>query len=177
MVATLIDFSYLRAITRERNRPIEREREAYERYVRRQTTFYVYLILHEEEACRSHARADAGRPRGRLDLRSWRFVMRSSEDREREAEEIESRPNQLAPTGGCLIQGYVHFDHSIHPRSRWIEINAEYEAEDEDHLRAELRWELEPWTPPRRRRSRPRRPPRDERPERERDRDGDRGDS
>ena len=51
MVATLVDFSYVRAVSRERSRVHDQERAAYERYVRRQTTFYVYLVLHDRESC------------------------------------------------------------------------------------------------------------------------------
>ncbi len=158
VVATLIDFSYLRAITRERSRPIEVERQAYERYLRRQTTFYVYMVLHGEENCRPTERraARARRRRGnRLDLRNWSFTLRTSDGRERDASEIDPRNTQLAPTGGCLVQGYVTFDGNIPRRAQWVALDASNERDDEE-LTAELRWDLESWTPPSRRP--PRRP-------------------
>lgn len=167
VVATLMDFSYLRALTRERSRLIEVEREAYDRYLRRKTSFYVYVILHEEENCRPGAhRAERRRRRGdRTDLRNWTFVMRTPDGRERDASEVEQRATQLAPTGGCLVQGYVTFDGNIPRTAQWVALDAANQRDDDNELTAELRWDLESWTPPRRRPGR--------RPEREPETDDD----
>jgi hypothetical protein len=151
MVATLIDFSYLRAVTRERNRSIEQEREAYQGYLRRQTSFYVYLLLHQAESCRSYGDPERHRGRGRLDMRSWDFTLETSDGREHRASEIDPRPTQLAPTGGCLVQGYVHFDGNIPLGTQWVSLDAT-SGEDNEEISAVLRWDLEPWTPERRRR-------------------------
>lgn len=159
MIATLIDFSYLRAITRERNRPIDREREAYERYLRRRTSFYVQLVLHDVDVCRSPGRRSArrrGPEQERLDLQAWTFTLRTSEGRERDAQEVEPGATQLAPTGGCIVQGYVCFDGNLPQRTDWIVLDASFGRGD-DEMQAELRWEIDSWTPPPRR---PRRPDR-----------------
>lgn len=175
VVATLIDFSYLRALSRERGRATEVEREAYDRYLRRQTTFYVYLTLHEAESCTPGARPPSGaraededeeeedegpRPlRGRLDLRAWSFTLSTPGRPDREAQDVEPGPTQLASGGGCLIQGYIHFRGSPPRDARSLVLHVS-EGEGRDALRSELRWDLEPWSPPRRSRSRRPRPDR-----------------
>ena len=170
MAATIIDFSYLRAITRERDRSIDLEREAYQHYIRSQTTFYVHLVLHGRESCRSvgGSRDDNEEESGEvLDFRSWDFTLRDSSGDERQPSELEPGPTQLAPSGGCLVQGYVHFEGNIGRREEWVELESSFGGEDRRY-RADLRWDVQLYQPPRRRRPpderrrRGRRPPRDD---------------
>ncbi len=147
MAATMIDFSYVRAITRERARDRDSEREAYHQYVRRQTSFYVHLVLHGRESCRAprvEGDEDDAEPNP-LDIESWTFAVEMSNGRELELDEVEAGPTQLAPSGGCLVQGYVHFRGNIGRRDEWLQLEATYG--DERRLRADLRWDVELFRP------------------------------
>jgi hypothetical protein len=157
VVATLMDFSYLRAITRERDRAVDREREDFEHYLRGRTSFYVYLVLHEADVCRTRSRSSSRRMGGqqeRLDLQSWTFTLRTSSGQDLDAAEIDPGSPELAPTGGCIVHGYVQFDRPIPRDARWITLDASVGRGDEE-MHSELRWEIDPWSPPRRA---PRRP-------------------
>jgi hypothetical protein len=152
MAATLIDFSYIRAVVLERGRTRDQEREAFDRYVKRQTSFYVNLVVHGLESCSARGRRsdddeDAG-DQALLDLNEWAFEMRTSSGRPREPESIEPGSTQLAPSGGCLVQGYLHFPRPISNRDQWIELEAR--GGDRGRITATVRWNVERWTPPRR---------------------------
>ncbi len=151
VAATLIDFAYVRAVTRERGRSVDSEREAYQRYLRRQTTFYVHLVLHGRESCRTARRDGRGSDEDDADALSfdaWSFVLVSSGGQEVEPSSVDAGPTQLAPSGGCLVQGYVHFDGNIRRNVEWIQLEAS--LADDRHLRADLRWDVELFSPARR---------------------------
>ena len=154
-VATLVDFSYVRAVTREGGRTEEREREAFQRYLRRQTSFYVYLTLHRMETCRDHgSRADEGAAHDGeggppVDLRGWRFALADSTGRRWETPRVEPGPTVLAPASGCLLQGWVTFPRGVPPTARWVSLEASA-GEGRATTSTAVRWDLEPWTPPRR---------------------------
>jgi hypothetical protein len=170
MAATLIDFSYIRAVVLERGRSREQEREAFDRYVKRQTSYYVNLVVHGLESCstgRGRPPSDEGDDdgaQGLLDLNEWGFEMRTSSGRPREPESIEPGATQLAPSGGCLVQGYLHFPGSISSRDEWVELEAS--GGDRGRIKAVVRWSVERWTPAKRSKSsgraRPRPRPADE---------------
>jgi hypothetical protein len=155
VLATLIDYAYVKAVAREWGRTREQEREAFDRYLKRQTTFYVYLVLRDRESCQapeSAEQADAGPAEGEgdeedrlLDLRSWNFVMRFPNGRQRQAAEVEPEPTQMAPTGGCLVQGYVHFPNVVPPQAKAVILRVD--GGEGSHLKAELRWDLQAWAP------------------------------
>lgn len=151
MAATLIDFAYIRAVVLERGRTREQEREAFDRYIKRQTSFYVNLVVHGLESCstgrgrRPGDDEDSG-DAALLDLNEWAFEMRTSTGRPREPESIEPGATQLAPSGGCLVQGYLHFPRPISPRDQWVELEAR--GGDRGRISASVRWNVERWTPP-----------------------------
>jgi hypothetical protein len=146
LVATLIDFAYVRAVYREGSRSLEQEREAYNRYIRRQTTFYVHLLLHTRENCQPRATGQEEEPSDPLQLRDWYFVVRSSTGQDLDPVAIEASPTRLAPHGGCLVQGYVHFPRNISRRAEWVTLETGF-GEDQN-LRSDVEWRLGSWTPP-----------------------------
>lgn len=168
VAATLIDFSYLRAVSRERNRSREVERETYRQYVRRQTTFYVHLVLHGRDSCREPTSEDEEGSGSPLRFQDWTFALATSSGRERALIDVDPGPTQLAPSGGCLVQGYVHFRGNIGSRDEWVELDVSFEGER--RLQSRLRWDVALFRPSRR----TKRPPRsNRRPPRQRDEAGD----
>jgi hypothetical protein len=154
LVATLIDFAYVRAVVRERDRTVDQEREAYDRYIRRQTTFYVYLTLHRAESCAEaeeqgegdRAEAEASE----LALEGWDFGLQLSGGRDLELSGVEPGETRAAPTGGCIVQGYVRFDGDVPRDATWMALEVSDRDRDEE-LRSTARWDLGSWSPPPRR--------------------------
>lgn len=124
-ISTLIDFSYIRALRHEQKLTKEKAKEAFDSYIKKQTTFYIYLYLLNAPLCPENYEKIKNNPTFAIyDISRWDFTLLILPKQEIK------KPFKIKPViikaiddHSCVIGGYIHFPGSLKPTHKSIKLN------------------------------------------------------
>ena len=138
VISTFIDFSYIRALRHERKLKRSEAKLAFDNYIKKQTTFFVYIYLLDIEMCPASLEKVKEFP-PIYDMNKWQFVL------EVYPKVKYKRPFKVNPVfikpikDNCVLGGYVHFPGSLKTRDNLMKLSI---TSPDNKYNIKLQWKI-----------------------------------